>query len=80
MRHMSLPATVQESRAEVDVAAELGGVTTPALVLHARGDEVIPREAHPATSERSELGGGVDGTRTAASGMRYQPWTRSADA
>ena len=50
-----IAATLQEARAEVDVAAELGGVTTPTLVLHARGDEVIP------LSEGRLLASGIPG-------------------
>jgi pimeloyl-ACP methyl ester carboxylesterase/DNA-binding CsgD family transcriptional regulator len=35
-------ATLQEARSTVDIVDELGGVTTPTLVLHARDDAVIP--------------------------------------
>ena len=50
-----IAATLQENRAMVDVAAELGGVTTPTLVLHARGDAVIP------LSEGRLLASGIPG-------------------
>jgi pimeloyl-ACP methyl ester carboxylesterase/DNA-binding CsgD family transcriptional regulator len=39
-----IAAALQEARGVVDLAAELGGVTTPTLVLHARDDAVIPVE------------------------------------
>jgi DNA-binding winged helix-turn-helix (wHTH) protein/pimeloyl-ACP methyl ester carboxylesterase len=50
-----IAATLQEGRAGVDVAAELDAVTTPTLVLHARGDEVIP------ISEGRLLASGIPG-------------------
>jgi len=35
-------ASLQEARSVLDISAELGGLTTPTLVLHARGDAVCP--------------------------------------
>jgi len=37
-----IAASLQEARGVVDISADLGGVTTPTLVLHARDDAVIP--------------------------------------
>jgi pimeloyl-ACP methyl ester carboxylesterase/DNA-binding CsgD family transcriptional regulator len=37
-----IAATLQEFRSVLDISAELGGVTTPTLVLHARDDAVCP--------------------------------------
>jgi pimeloyl-ACP methyl ester carboxylesterase/DNA-binding CsgD family transcriptional regulator len=37
-------ATLMEARGAMDVSALLGEVRTPTLVLHARGDEVVPVE------------------------------------
>ena len=37
-----IAATLQEARGVVDITAELGRVSTPTLVLHARDDAVIP--------------------------------------
>ena len=38
----SVMAALLDARAVVDISASLGAVRVPALVLHARGDEVIP--------------------------------------
>src|SRR5262245_50605473 len=37
-----IAASLQEARSTLDISAELGGLTTPTLVLHARGDAVCP--------------------------------------
>ena len=37
-----IAATLQEARSGLDISAELGGLTTPTLVLHARDDAVCP--------------------------------------
>jgi pimeloyl-ACP methyl ester carboxylesterase/DNA-binding CsgD family transcriptional regulator len=37
-----IAARLFEARAQMDIAASLGGVRAPTLVLHARGDEVVP--------------------------------------
>jgi pimeloyl-ACP methyl ester carboxylesterase len=37
-----MAARIQESRGVVDVTADLGRVSTPTLILHARDDEVVP--------------------------------------
>jgi pimeloyl-ACP methyl ester carboxylesterase/DNA-binding CsgD family transcriptional regulator len=48
-------AQLFKARAGVDISASLGEVKTPTLVLHARGDEVIPIE------EGRLLAGGIPG-------------------
>ncbi len=48
-------ANLFEARAVVDIAASLAEVRTPTLVLHARGDEVIP------IAEGRLLAGGIPG-------------------
>jgi pimeloyl-ACP methyl ester carboxylesterase/DNA-binding CsgD family transcriptional regulator len=48
-------ASLLEARAAIDVTADLGEVRAPALVLHARNDEVIPVE------EGRLLAGGIPG-------------------
>ena len=37
-----IAATLQEARSVLDISGELGGLTTPTLVLHARDDAVCP--------------------------------------
>jgi pimeloyl-ACP methyl ester carboxylesterase/DNA-binding CsgD family transcriptional regulator len=37
-----IAATLMEARAVMDISASLGEVRTPTLVMHARGDEVVP--------------------------------------
>jgi DNA-binding CsgD family transcriptional regulator len=37
-----IAATLQETRSGLDISAELGGLTTPTLVLHARDDAICP--------------------------------------
>src|SRR5262245_56959040 len=37
-----IAATLQEARSVLDISGELGGLTTPTLVLHARGAAVCP--------------------------------------
>jgi DNA-binding CsgD family transcriptional regulator/pimeloyl-ACP methyl ester carboxylesterase len=37
-----IAATLQEARSLLDISSELGGLTTPTLMLHARGDAVCP--------------------------------------
>ena len=39
-----IAARLFEARAQIDIAASLGAVRAPTLVLHARGDEVAPVE------------------------------------
>ena len=39
-----MAATIMEARGAMDVSALLGEVRTPTLVLHARGDDVVPIE------------------------------------
>lgn len=48
-------ASLLEARAVVDIAASLGEVRTPTLVLHARDDEVIP------VAEGRLIAGGIPG-------------------
>lgn len=40
----SVAAALMAARAEVDVSAHLAGIRCPTLVLHARGDQVVPVE------------------------------------
>ena len=47
--------TVLQARGVVDIAASLGDVRTPTLVLHARDDEVIP------VAEGREVASGIPG-------------------
>lgn len=52
-----IAASLLESRAEVDVASLLEKVRTPTLVLHSRGDEVVP------ISEGRILAAGIKGAQ-----------------
>jgi len=74
-------ATIFESRATVDVRDVLGRVTTPTLVLHARGDEVQPIE------EGRMLAAGIPGAEFVELDSRnhvlleHEPaWRRFCDA
>jgi len=76
-----IAAALQEARGEVDITAELGGVTTPTLVLHARNDAVIP------VAEGGLLASGIPGAEFVELDSRnhilleHEPaWRRFCDA
>jgi pimeloyl-ACP methyl ester carboxylesterase/DNA-binding CsgD family transcriptional regulator len=76
-----IAATLQEARGEVDILAELGKVTTPTLVLHARDDAVVP------IREGRLLAGGIPGAEFVELDSRnhilleHEPaWQRFCDA
>lgn len=69
------------ARARVDVSADVGGVKVPALVMHARNDEVIP------ITEGHRLGGSLSGAEFVELDSRnhilleHEPaWERFKDA
>ena len=74
-------ARIQEARGDVDVTADLGHVSTPTLVLHARDDQVIPVE------EGRRLASGIPGAEFVELDSRnhilleHEPaWQRFQDA
>ena len=74
-------ANLQEARSTLDVSGELGGVTTPTLVLHARNDAVCP------IAEGRRLASGIPGAEFVELDSRnhilleHEPaWQRFCDA
>ena len=76
-----IAVALQEARGLVDVSADLGRVTTPTLVVHARDDAVVPIE------EGRRLAGGIPGAEFVEVDSRnhilleHEPaWQRFCDA
>jgi pimeloyl-ACP methyl ester carboxylesterase/DNA-binding CsgD family transcriptional regulator len=74
-------ANLQEARSVLDISGELGDVTTPTLVLHARDDAVCP------IAEGRRLAGGIPGAEFVELDSRnhilleHEPaWQRFCDA
>jgi pimeloyl-ACP methyl ester carboxylesterase/DNA-binding CsgD family transcriptional regulator len=76
-----IAATLQEARSVLDLSGELGGLTTPTLVLHARDDAVCP------IAEERLLASGIPGAEFVELDSRnhilleHEPaWRRFCDA